>query len=293
MTIQGPTAIGDRLAFTLIATVSAVAVLMLAWPLATVLVRGIPVLSLDFLLEAPSDAGRSGGVGPILVSTLAIVGISLLLALPMAFATAVLMTEVLPADSSVARVMRSSLDILAGVPSVVFGLFGLSLFCRQLGLGYSIAAGGATLACMVLPTLTRSLVSALHAIGTQHRLAACALGLSRATVLWFVTLPVALPGVAAAIILALTRALAETALLLFTSGYADRMPESIMDSGRSISVHIYELSTNVPGGMSNAYGSALALLLLLGGLGLALHLGTRWTLRRLTGRPAAPAGRLQ
>ena len=293
MTGRGKAVIDDRLAFMLIGLLSVAAVAMLASPLVTVLVRGIPALSLDFLLDAPSDAGRSGGVGPILVSTLAIVSISLLLALPLAFAAAVLMTEVLSAESHLARVMRCSLDILAGVPSVVFGLFGLSLFCRQLGLGYSIASGGATLACMILPTLTRSLVSALHAIGTQHRLAGSALGLSRATVLWFVTLPVALPGIAAAIVLALTRALAETALLLFTSGYSDRMPESVMDSGRSISVHIYELSTNVPGGMNNAYGSALALLLLLGGLGLVLHIGTQWMLRRLTGRPAAMEGKLQ
>jgi phosphate transport system permease protein len=287
------THLGDWLAFMLISAMSIAALLMLTWPLLTVLVHGMPVLSLNFLLDAPSNAGRSGGIGPILVSTLAIVSISLTVALPMAFATAVLMTEVLSADSHIARVMRSSLDILAGVPSVVFGLFGLSLFCRQLGLGYSIAAGGATLACMILPTLTRSLVSALHAIGMQHRLAGSALGLSRATVLWFVTMPVALPGIAAAVILALTRALAETALLLFTSGYSDRMPESIMDSGRSISVHIYELSTNVPGGMGNAYGSALALLLMLGGLGLMLHVGTQWTLRRLTGRPTVLEGRFQ
>lgn len=290
---RGEAAIFDHLAFIFVGLLGIAAVVMLASPLMTVLVRGIPVLSLDFLLDTPSDSGRGGGVGPILVSTLAIVGISLLLALPMAFATATLMTEVLSAESHLARLMRCSLDILAGVPSVVFGLFGLSLFCRQLGLGYSIAAGGATLACMMLPTLTRSLVSALHAIGTQHRLAGSALGLSRATVLWFVTLPVALPGVAAAIVLALTRALAETALLLFTSGYSDRMPESVMDSGRSISVHIYELSTNVPGGMNNAYGSALALLLLLGGLGLLLHIATRWVLRGLTGHPAAMERKLR
>lgn len=284
---------GDRISFTVIAGISLAATLMLMWPLLTVLVNGLPVLTPDFLLEAPSDAGRSGGVAPILVSTLAIVSISLLIALPMAFAVAVLMTEVLSIDSGIARIMRCSLDILAGVPSVVFGLFGLSLFCRQLGLGYSIAAGGATLACMVLPTLARSLITALQSIGTQHRLAGSALGLSRAAVLWRITLPMALPGIAAAIILALTRALAETALLLFTSGYSDRMPQSVMDSGRSISVHIYELSTNVPGGMANAYGSALALLLMLAGLGLALHLGTKWTLERLTGRSAVLEGRLQ
>lgn len=282
--------VADRMAFVAIAAVSVLAVLVLVWPLVTVVVRGVAVLTPSFLIDVPMDAGRAGGIGPILVSTLGIVSISILIALPLAFSTAVLMTEVLPSESWPARFIRSSLDILAGVPSVVFGLFGLSLFCRQLGWGYSIAAGGATLACMILPTLTRSLVSALHAIGAQHRLAGSALGVSRAAVLWFITLPIALPGIVAAMVLALTRALAETALLLFTSGYSDRMPESIMDSGRSLSVHIYELATNVPGGMSNAYGSALALILMLAGLGLLLHLGERWLIQRLTGQSKKQEG---
>lgn len=276
-----PTADGISSALLLALALSTAAVL--AWPLMSVVVHGIDVLAIDFLLSAPRDAGRSGGVGPILVSTSLITMISLAVALPLAFSAAVVLGEVLAPQGLAATVVRGSLDVLAGVPSVVFGLFGLSLFCRTLGLGYSIAAGGLTLACMILPTLARSFGDAFEATGRHHRVAAAALGLSRAEILWRVTVPIALPGLCAGVLLALTRALAETALLLFTSGYSDRMPGSVLDSGRSISVHIYELSTNVPGGMPSAYGSALVLLLLLAMMSYSLHLASRWMHHRLTG----------
>ena len=256
---------------------------MLLWPLFTVFSNGFQVLSWEFLLTSPADAGRNGGIAPILVSTLAIVLVSLAAALPLAFGVAVMLTEGFNPEGWSARILRCSLDILAGIPSVVFGLFGLSFFCRQLGLGYSILAGGLTLACMILPTLARSMAFSLESAALAHRSGGAALGLSRQSVLWHVLVPVALPGICAGIVLALTRALAETAVLLFTSGYADRMPESLFDSGRSISVHIYDLSTNVPGGTPNAYGSALALLLLLALLSFGVHAITRLMQRRMTG----------
>ena len=256
---------------------------MLLWPLFTVFSNGFQVLSWEFLLTSPADAGRNGGIAPILVSTLAIVLVSLAAALPLAFGVAVMLTEGFNPEGWSARILRCSLDILAGIPSVVFGLFGLSFFCRQLGLGYSILAGGLTRACMILPTLARSMAFSLESAALAHRSGGAALGLSRQSVLWHVLVPVALPGICAGIVLALTRALAETAVLLFTSGYADRMPESLFDSGRSISVHIYDLSTNVPGGTPNAYGSALALLLLLALLSFGVHAITRLMQRRMTG----------
>lgn len=256
---------------------------MLLWPLFTIFSNGLQVLSWEFLLASPANAGRSGGIAPILVSTLAIVLTSLAAALPLAFSVAVMLTEGFDPEGWAARMLRCSLDILSGIPSVVFGLFGLSFFCRQLGLGYSILAGGLTLACMILPTLARSMAFSLESAASAHRAGGTALGLSRQSVLWHVLVPVALPGICAGIVLALTRGLAETAVLLFTSGYSDRMPESLLDSGRSISVHIYDLSTNVPGGSPNAYGSALALLLLLALLSFSVHAITRWMQRRMTG----------
>lgn len=260
-------------------------------PLVVVITHGLQVLSPRFLLAAPVDAGRAGGILPILVSTLLIVGVSLACALPLAFAIAVMQTEGCRRDGRAARVMRGSLDVLAGVPSVVFGLFGFSFFCVRLGLGYSILAGGLTLACMILPTLARALAAALEDAGCTHRQAGAALGLTRRAVLVHVTVPMALPGICAGVVLALTRALAETALLLFTSGYSDRMPRSLLDSGRSISVHIYALATDVPGGKPNAYGAALALLLLLGLLSVAVHAAMRWMHRRMTGTVVVSHGR--
>jgi phosphate transport system permease protein len=273
----------ERLWSLLIGGMTALAAAMLAWPLIVVIGQGAQALSFEFLFSVPRDAGRAGGIAPVLVSTLAIVGVSLAAALPLAFAVAVMLVEGCDPTGRLAAWMRGSLDVLAGVPSVVFGLFGLSLFCRQLGLGYSIAAGGLTLACMILPTLARALSCAMEVAAGAHRTAGAALGLSRRAVLWRVTVPVALPGIGAGIMLALTRALAETAVLLFTSGYSDRMPGSLFDSGRSMSVHIYELSTNVPGGTPNAYGAALALLLLLALLSMAVHAAMRWMHRRTTG----------
>lgn len=247
------------------------AIVAMLMPLADIVIHGLPALSWEFISENPSDAGRSGGIASILVSTALIVGVSLAAAVPLAFGTALLLSEYLSPTSWATSFVRGSLDILAGVPSVVFGLFGLALLCRYLELGYSILAGGLTLACMILPTLTRTMCAAFEALGNQYRIAGSALGLSRTAVLLQVSLPLALPAITAGIVLGLTRALAETAVLLFTSGYADRMPTSLRDSGRSMSLHIYELATNVPGGESAAYGSALVLIVLLGVLSYAMH----------------------
>ncbi|QNA87267.1 ABC transporter permease subunit [Massilia sp. Dwa41.01b] len=185
--------------------VAAVAAAMLM-PVIDIVIHGLPVLSWEFITENPRDAGRSGGIASVLVSTALITGVSLAAAVPVAFGTAVLLSEYVPADGLLASLIRGSLDVLAGVPSVVFGLFGLTLLCRQLGLGYSIVAGGLTLACMILPTLTRTMYSAFDALGTQYRFAGSALGVSRMAILLYVSLPLALPAVTAGIVLGLTRA---------------------------------------------------------------------------------------
>lgn len=266
-----PRALLARLPGWALHAVVVLAVLAMLMPLADIVWHGVPALSWEFLTANPRDAGRGGGIASILVSTALIVSVSLAAAVPLAFGTALLLSEYLSPQSLAASLVRGSLDILAGVPSVVFGLFGLALLCRQFGLGYSILAGGLTLACMILPTLTRTMCSAFESLGNQYRIAGSALGLSRVSVLLHVSLPLALPAITAGIVLGLTRALAETAVLLFTSGYADRMPDSLLSSGRSISLHIYELATNVPGGQSMAYGSAFVLIFLLGVLSYCMH----------------------
>lgn len=236
---------------------------MFLWLLGDVIWHGAAHLSWSFLTAAPENAGRSGGIGPILVSTLLILVVAVAAAVPLGLATAVWLTEFIRPGSRFGRLVGLSLDVLAGVPSIVLGLFGNAFFSVYLGLGFSILAGGLTLSCMVLPIFIRTSEAGLRAVPADWRNGAAALGLSRGATLIHILLPAAAPALVAALMLGIGRAMAETAALIFTSGYVDRMPSSLSDSGRALAVHIYDLSMNVAGGDANAYASALVLITLL------------------------------
>jgi phosphate transport system permease protein len=229
------------------------------WLLTDIAGRGIERFSPGFLVESPLDAGRSGGIGPILLSTGLIVGVALAVAAPIGLGTSVFLAEFVPKGSRSESLIGCSLDVLAGIPSIVFGLFGNAFFCVYLGLGFSILSGGLTLACMVLPILIRTVEAGLRSVPGHYRLSAAALGLSQTSSLIHLLLPAAAPSLIAGLMLGVGRAMAETAALIFTSGYVDRAPGSILDSGRSLSVHVYDLSMNVAGGDSTAAASALVL----------------------------------
>ncbi len=255
--------LADRLATVVIWSVALAVTAVFVWIVADIVVHGYKEISWAFLTEEPRKAGRAGGIWPILVSTVLILAVCIVVALPLGVGTAVLLAEFTPIDSLFGRLVRRALDVLAGVPSIVFGLFGNAFFCHVLGMGFSILAGGMTLACMVLPILIRATEEGFRSVPNEYRLGAAALGLSRTSTLFRLLIPAAVPGLVAGLMLGFGRAIAETAALIFTSGYVDRMPESLMDSGRSLSIHIYDLSMNVTGGTRNAYASALVLVVLL------------------------------
>lgn len=246
------------------------------WLMGDLLWNGWNHLSFSFVFSAPQNAGREGGIGPILISTLLIVGVCMGTALPMGLGTALFLSEYTRHDHVLGRLIRGSLDVLAGVPSIVFGLFGNALFCQALGLGFSILSGGLTLACMVLPILIRTVEESFRVISREQRLSAAALGLSKPTTIRSILLPAAIPGLLVGVILGLGRAIAETAALIFTSGYVDRMPESLLDSGRSLAVHIYDLAMNVAGGNPHAYATALVLV----GLIFIINYSSSWIASR-------------
>jgi phosphate transport system permease protein len=248
------------------------------WVLGDLFRHGLSHISWTFLVSAPQDAGRAGGIGPIIVSTGLIVGVCMTVAFPISLGTAIFLAEYTCDHHPIGRLLRGSIDVLAGVPSIVFGLFGNAFFSHMLGLGFSIISGGLTLACMVLPILIRTTEEGFRAIPREQRLSAAALGLSRQKTVLAVLLPAAIPGLLVGSILGLGRAIAETAALIFTSGYVDRMPESLLDSGRALSVHIYDLAMNVAGGNPNAYGTAVVLVSLLFLINLfASWIAERWT----------------
>ncbi|MGE3163288.1 MAG: PstA family ABC transporter permease [Planctomycetota bacterium] len=226
--------------------------------------RGAVEISWDFLTGTPESAGRRGGIAPMLVATAAIVGVGLAAALPVSLGTAWVLSQSAREQRARGRLtnwISRSLDTLAAVPSIVFGLFGAVFFCDVCGLGFSIISGGLTLACMILPVLIRTTEIGLRAVSEAQHQGAAALALGKTTTLFAIILPAAAPAVVAGVIIGLGRSVAETAALIFTSGYVDRMPTSLFDSGRALSVHVYDLAMNVPGGEARAYASALVLVL--------------------------------
>ncbi len=244
-------------------TAAAFIIGVLVWILADICLKGMSQLSVSFLWDEMEDAGRGGGIASIIVSTLAILAVTLSVSVPLSLATAIALTEHTRDLSRGGRMVRRSLDVLAAVPSIVFGLFGNAFFCIALGMGYSILSGGLTLACMSLPIMIRTTEQAIRAVPDEYRFAAAALGVSRTTTMFRVVLPAASSGMAAGLVLGIGRALAETAALIFTSGYVTRMPESLSDSGRALSVHIYDMAMNVPGGNARSCATAAVLVTML------------------------------
>ena len=268
-----------------LALVGAIAALLgialFAWLVWDLVRLGLPRLSWTFLTAGVEDAGRSGGIGPLLVSTLWILLCCLILAIPLGSGCALWLSEFVRRGSLLARLVTGGVDLLASVPSIVFGLFGMVFFSQTLGLGFSILSGGLTLACMILPILVRTTLSALELLPTDLRPAAAALGLSKTTTTIQILFPATLPGIVVGITLGIGRALSETAALLFTSGYSTRMPESLSDSGRALSVHIYDLALNVAKGAPMASSSALVLLALIFVVNAAaVAISERWLRRR-------------
>lgn len=251
--------------------------------LGDIVVQGLSHLSWGFLIDEPSNFGRSGGILPILVSTLFILLIAVFASVPLGLAAAIWLAEFTHQQNRIAYIVRLSLDVLAGIPSIVFGLFGYAFFANFLHFGFSILSGGLTLACMMLPLIIRTTERGLRTISQSWRAGGAALGMSQVSVLIHILLPAASPAIVAGLVLAIGRATAETAALIFTSGYVDRMPESLTDSGRSLAVHIYDLSMNVSGGDQAAYASALVLIVLIVLLNLvAISLSDRWLARRIS-----------
>ncbi len=274
--------LADRTAAVVVWCVAFTVTAVFLWLLTDIVANGAGRVSWSFLTAAPRNAGREGGIASILVATALILAVCMAVSLPLGVGTAVLLAEFTPADGLFGRLVRRSLDALSGVPSIVFGLFGNAFFCQVLGLGFSILSGGLTLACMVLPILIRSTEEGFRSAPDEYRLGAAALGLSRTSTLFHLLLPAAAPGVVVGLVLGIGRAVAETAALIFTSGYVDRMPESLWDSGRSLSIHIFDLSMNVSGGDGSAYASALVLVVLLLLInGVASWLAERWLGRRI------------
>lgn len=238
---------------------TSIAVLVLLFILVVILKNGLPQLSLEFLTKNPADMGREGGILSTIVATIFLTFIALLVATPLGVGTAIYLTEY-TIESRLTRIIRFGAECLAGIPSIIFGLFGFILFVNKLKFGWSILSGGLTLAFMVLPTIIRTSEEAIKSVPQAYRLVSFSLGSTRWQAITRVVLPSAVPGIVTGIILSIGRSIGETAAVIFTAGSALRIPSSLFSSSRTMAVHFYILAKEGVS-MPKAYGTAAVLVI--------------------------------
>lgn len=251
---------------------------------AFVVVRGYSVLSLDFLLEPPRDSMTKGGIFTPLVGTLQLVTVAMFFAIPVGVATGLYFAEYAK-DDLFTSILRLAIRSLAGVPSVVFGLFGLSLFVILLKFGSSLLSAALTLACLTLPLMVTASEQAFLAVPQDYRDASYALGASKWQTIWRVVLPSSAPTVITGIILSVGRVAGETAPIMFTGAafFAPHIAKSLFSEVMALPYHIYVLATagtSIEETRPIQYGTVLVLLLLVLGI-CSVGIYTRSRLRRM------------
>ena len=250
--------------------------------IATIVVRGLAAISWEFLFGMPRDGMKAGGIFPAIVGTILLVLGTAVAAIPIGVGGAIYLSEY-ARDNAFTRSIRLAIVILAGIPSVVYGLFGLGMFVLFLRFGTSILAGALTLAIMTLPIVISTSEEALLSVPTEFRTVSASLGGTRWQGISRIVLPQALPGIITGVILGLLRAAGETAPILFTVAafYLPRLPRSVFDQTMALPYHLYVISTQVPGmPLSIQYGTALVLLVLVLSLNLTATLIRSYYRRR-------------
>ncbi len=221
--------------------------------------KGFPQVNFGFILSFPQDMGRHGGIFPAIVGTIQLALLSILLATPLGVGTAIFLTEY-TRESAFTKLIRFGVESLAGIPSILYGLFGFIFFVIKLRMGWSLLAGVLTLTIMILPTIIRTSEEAIRAVPRQLRIVSYSLSASKWETIKKVVLPAAMPGILTGIMLSIGRAVGETAAIIFTMGSSLRLPLSLMESGRTMAVHFYILAREGIS-MEKAYGTAVVLVL--------------------------------
>jgi len=246
-----------------------ITVAVLVFIIVFILSRGLPVLSLEFLTKNPVDMGKAGGIFSTIVGMVALSVLAILIAAPLGVGTAIYLTEY-TWGGPLTRIIRFGAECLAGIPSIIFGLFGFILFVTKLKFGWSILSGGLTLAFMLLPTIIRTSEEAIKSVPPAYRLVSFSLGSTKWQTVTRVVLPSALPGIVTGIVLSLGRSIGETAATIFTAGSALRMPTSLFSSTRTMSVHFYILAREGIS-MPKAYGTAAILIIAILGINILTY----------------------
>ena len=256
--------------FNLLRLVSLVTVLPILGAVIYIFVRGMPAISWEFLTAVPRDGMREGGIMPAIVGTLYLTLGTAVFSVPLGVAAGIYIAEYAK-DNALTRLIRIAIINLAGIPSVVYGLFGFGIFVLFLRFGTSILAASLTLSIMTLPVIISTTEEALRSVPNSFRVVSTSLGATRWQTVWRIVLPQAMPGILTGVILGLERAAGETAPILFTGAafFLPRLPGSLLDATMALPYHIFVISTQVPGmPIQIQYGTVLVLLVFVLGMNL-------------------------
>jgi phosphate transport system permease protein len=254
----------QKIAFSLLFVCTLLVVIPVLIILVIIFIKGAGALNLSFLFEMPTNGMTAGGIFPAILGTIYLVLGAIIFAVPLGVLSAIYLVEY-SRDNFLSRIVKLAIVNLAGVPSVVYGLFGLGIFVLFLGFGASILSGSLTLGIMILPVIITASREALESVPQSFRIVSLSLGASKWQTIRHSVLPHAVPGILTGTILGLGRAAGETAPILFTVAafYLPRLPQSLFDQTMALPYHLYVISTQVPGISEGVrYGTALVLLLL-------------------------------
>jgi len=240
-------------------TFTAITVFILLFIILYILKKGLPVVNFNFLTTNPVDMGKSGGIFSTIIGTITLTFGAILIAAPLGIGTAVYLTEY-TRENKFTRIVKFGSECLAGIPSIIFGLFGFILFVIKLQLGWSILSGSLTMSFMILPTIIRTSEEAIKSVPNIYREVSYSLGCTKWQTVTRVVLPSAIPGIMTGIVLSIGRSIGETAAVIFTAGSALRLPTSLFSSSRTMAVHFYIMAREGIS-MPNAYGTAAILII--------------------------------
>ena len=252
----------ERIGIALLVLVTIAVIVPIILVVGVIIVQGLPAINAEFLFTAPRNGMREGGIWPAIVGTFWLTIGTAIFSVPLGVAIAIYLSEY-ARDSKFTRTIRLAIINLAGVPSIVYGLFGLGLFVLALGFGSSILAGSLTLSIMTLPVIISTAEEALRSVPQSFRTVSISLGGTKWQTIRKVVLPNALPGIITGVILGLERAAGETAPILFTVAafYLPTLPNSILDKTMALPYHLFVISTQVPGmPLQLQFGTALVLM---------------------------------
>lgn len=252
----------QRLGFSMLTLMTVLTVIPIIATIIYIIYQGAPAISWEFITEMPSDGMRAGGIWPAILGTLYLTLGTAIFSVPIGIAAAIYLSEYAP-DNRWTRIIRLAIINLAGISSVVYGLFGLGLFVLFLNFGTSILAGSLTLAIMTLPVIISTAEEAIRAVPQSFRTVSISVGATKWQTIRRIVLPQALPGILTGVILGLERAAGETAPILFTAAafFLPQLPRSPVDPTMALPYHLYVISTQVPGmPIQIQYGTALVLI---------------------------------